>query len=285
MLPETTRCRIAGCFAKTSAMIRYLSNLLILQPSRNRLDAGGKRCQLLPWRGNTLELWTQNTVSQAGATQPDVFILKFGGAAGRAERATMHPADTWPELACEVATLNPPGFGGSGGRPSMFHLAEVAEVAFAEIQRRAAGRPIFLTGNSLGTTMVLHLAVHHDCAGLIIRNPPPLAELLYGRFGWWNLNYGARMFARRLPPELNSIENARRVHKPCVFLMSGKDRVVPPRFQHQIIDAYAGEKQVQLLAGADHMDIGQEHERDGYRQKLRWLLAQAELPQPAIVAK
>jgi len=258
-------------------MIRFLSDLIILQPSRDRLETKGKRCELLPWAGNTLELWTQNTVSADGKTEPDVFVLKFGGAAGRAERATLHPADAWPHLACEISTLNPPGFGGSGGRASMHHLPEAAQIAFNHITQRAAGRPVVLTGNSLGTAMVLHLAAEHQCAGLILRNPPPLAELLSGRFGWWNLNYGARMFARRLPPGLNSVANAKLAKAPCVFLMSGKDRIVPPRFQQHIIDAYKGEKQVQLLAGADHMDVGQPHEREAYLEKLRWLQSKTSL--------
>src|ERR1043166_6114109 len=41
---------------------------------------------------------------------------------------------------------------------------------------------------------------------------------------------------------------------PAIFLLAERDEVVSPRFQHLVVDAYAGEKRVIALRGANHND-------------------------------
>jgi hypothetical protein len=66
--------------------------------------------------------------------------------------------------------------------------------------------------------------------------------VIWGHYGWWNLWLLATPVALRIPRDLNSLVNAKAVAAPGLFVIAGRDRTVPPRFQHKVADAYAGEK-------------------------------------------
>ncbi|PYK29740.1 MAG: hypothetical protein DME57_09375 [Verrucomicrobia bacterium] len=66
--------------------------------------------------------------------------------------------------------------------------------------------------------------------------------------------------------------NAKTIHKPAIFLLAENDEVVPPRYQRMVVDAYAGEKRIISLRGANH---NSPIEGDGLlelHQALDWLL-------------
>jgi pimeloyl-ACP methyl ester carboxylesterase len=148
----------------------------------------------------------------------------------------------------------------------------MARVVMEELQQHASGRPIVLVGNSLGCVSALYLAANYQVSGLILRNPPALREVIIGRYGWRTLFLGARLVARQIPAELCSLQNAARATAPAVFVVSGRDRVVPPKFQQQIIDAYRGPKQALLLPDADHATPMTTNEGERYAPLLHWLL-------------
>ena len=56
----------------------------------------------------------------------------------------------------------------------------------------------------------------------------------------------------KLYQSLDSIANARRAHAPAVFVLSGKDEVVPPAYARRVFDAYAGHKYEVRLPDAEH---------------------------------
>lgn len=265
-----------------------LTDKLVLQPTRHTLPTEGKSRRLVEFGGGRLEVWVQRTEPESAGnvsrtpTEPELFILKLPGTGGRAERASAHPAEVWPDQTAEVWAFNPPGYGGSEGRASLRTLYPAVQAVFAQLQREAAGRPIILTGNSLGTTGALALAAEHSVAGLVLRNPPPLRELIVGEYGWWNLSLGARLVARHVPRELDSIANAARVTAPAVIISSVRDTLVPQRYQRRIIDAYGGAARVQLLAEADHACPLAEHERPEYLAHLEWLKEQVAAPRKVL---
>ena len=88
---------------------------------------------------------------------------------------------------------------------------------------------------------------------MILQNPPPLRQIILRQYGWWNLWLLAGPVAWHIPSALDSLANARAVHAPGVFLLAEKDRIVAPRFQRLVVDAYAGRKRVISLPGAGHM--------------------------------
>ena len=179
-------------------------------------------------------------------------MLKLPGAGGRAERATDYPLNFWPGWGGEIWALNPPGYGGSPRPATLQTLVDAARAAFAEVERHAAGRPILVAGSSLGGAAALAVAAECRVAGLLLRNPPPLREVIRGRFGRRGLRWAVDLLARQVPEALGALDNARRCQAPAAFILSGRDRTVPPQYQRQIIEHYAGEKRVLEVPEADH---------------------------------
>jgi hypothetical protein len=56
-----------------------------------------------------------------------------------------------------------------------------------------------------------------------------------------------------------------------VIHSAGRDRIVPPRYQRLVIDAYAGPKQVVTVADADHVFTLSPDEAEEYLRALHWL--------------
>ena len=231
---------------------------------------------MLPFGRGSIEIWTRS-IGATHRDDVDVFVLKFSGTAGRAERSTYHPMDYWTDLRAELWSFNPPGYGGSTGTATVKTLASAATTAYRELADIAQGRPIIVMGNSLGTVAALHLAANFPIAGLVLRNPPPVRQLIMGRHGWWNLWIASWLIAQRVPRQLCSINNSARSHCPAVFLTSRRDTTVPPQFQDKIIEAYRGPRRVLELKEAGHASsLNLEEERE-YAQHLDWLRDQSSL--------
>jgi uncharacterized protein len=246
-----------------------LLDRFILRPTRHGLPTEGKTRRTVEFRSGQVEIWTHGA-GPAGRV-PDLFVLKIPGAGGRAERATDHPLNVWPDLSGAIWTLNPPGYGGSSGRASLQTLAAASRAAFDEIQREAGGMPILVTGSSLGGAAALYLAATCPVAGVLVRNAPPLRETIRGRFGRWGIRWAVDLLARQVPDELCAVRNARSATAPAAFVVSARDRTVPAEYQQAIIDAYAGEKRVLVLPEADHHDPLTEANQAPYAELLTWL--------------
>ncbi|MDX1948546.1 MAG: hypothetical protein SFU86_24380 [Pirellulaceae bacterium] len=250
--------------------LSQLADRLVLSPTRSTLFAYGKSPHLIPWQEGAIEVWTEQTHD----TEPEWFVLKFHGKCGRAERSNLHPLDHWSDLPGEVWSVYPTGYGGSSGRARLRSLIPAAECAFQELLTVAAGRPIVLAAHSLGTASALYLAARHgereNIAGLVLHNPPPLKRLIQGKYAWPSLGL-SRILATQVPRELDSIAHAAQVRIPAVFIASGRDRMVPPRFQRPILDAYAGPKQVIELPNCGHEVRFSRAERQQYGRALDWL--------------
>ncbi len=252
-------------------MLRRIADAFILEPSREAIPVKHKSRRVLDFAGGTLDLWIERT-SSASDDEVELFVLKFGGAGSRAERATTHPLDFWDDLRAEVWGVNWPGYGASSGRATLQTLAPAGDAAYQALQRVAAGRPILLTGNSLGCTVALQVAAtYRDAAGLLLRNAPPLRQIVVGKHGWWNGWAGAWLIAQQVPRSLDAIAGARGSDVPALFVMSGRDRIVPLTYQELIYAAYAGPKQLIVFPEADHADPPGADDVASYRASLAWL--------------
>lgn len=258
-------------------MLQRIADSIILCPSREAIRVEHKQCEAQNHATNRVDVWIQRR-GDVRTRPADVYVLKFGGAGSRAERATIFPLDFWDDMTAEVWAPNWPGFGESAGRASVRPLAEIGLFCYEAIRRRARGRPIIVTGNSLGTAVALAVAAQHrDMAGIILRNPPPLRQLIVGKHGWYSLWVGAWLISRCVPASLDSIANARGSDVPALFITSGKDRVVPPTFQQTVFDAYAGPKSCLLLPRADHADFPDESDLPAFASQMNWLRRRAGL--------
>jgi uncharacterized protein len=253
----------------------HLADHLILFPTRMPVATGGAVRKLIPFQDRELEIWTAKSHRAQQHGHADLFILRFYGNADRADRWPAEEAEMWSDRAVEIWGMNYPGFGGSTGPARLNRIGPAALAAFDELKRHAIDRPIVLFGTSIGATPALHVAGSRSVAGLILHNPVPLRELILRRFGWWNLWLLAGPVARQIPPELDSVKNAKSVRTPAIFLLAKRDEVVPPRYQKLVVDAYAGEKRVIQLPGAYHNDPIEATGLADLNKAVDWVLAKS----------
>jgi pimeloyl-ACP methyl ester carboxylesterase len=202
-------------------------------------------------------------------------VLRFCGNGERAEYAVEVEREEWRGLPVEIWAVNYPGFGQSTGPAALAAIPPAALAAYDELVGHARGKPIFVSGFSMGTTAALYLAAHHPVAGMLLHNPPPLRQLILGRYGWWNLWILAGAIAAQVPTDLDSLKNARLITVPAVFVLSGGDTTVPPFYQRKVVDAYAGPKQVVIADGANHNTPITPETEFALQVQLEWLWSAA----------
>jgi pimeloyl-ACP methyl ester carboxylesterase len=253
----------------------HLPDHLILFPTRAPINAGGAVRKTIPFENGQLEVWSAQSQLARSKGTADMYILRFYGNADRAERWPAAEAGMWSDRAVEIWGVNYPGFGGSTGPARLSKIGPAALAVFDEIKRYAGDRPIIPFGTSIGATAALHVAAQRPVAGLIVQNPPPLREMILRRFGWWNLWLLAGPIALQIPRDLNSISNAKATNASAIFLLAERDEVVPPRYHHLVVGAYAGEKRVISLRSASHNDPIEGTAMADLNDALDWLLAKA----------
>lgn len=229
-----------------------LPDRLILFPTTHGIASRGAERNEIAFPNGVLEILTARSQSARQKDEPDFYVLRFYGNADRAERWVALEADAWNGRAVELWGVNYPGFGRSTGPAGLRRMADSGLAAFDRLYQNAGGKPIIIFGASIGSTVALHVAANRKVAGLVLHNPTALRPLILRNFGWWNLWLLAGPVAMQIPSELDSIANARRVHAPAVFLLAERDELVAPRFQHLVVDAFAGEQRVIVLPGATH---------------------------------
>ena len=229
-----------------------LADHLVLFPTTEPIDPQGAVRKQIPFDNGNLELWTAQSASARRNGGADIYVLRFYGNADRADRWATSEAEMWNGRAVEVWGMNYPGFGGSTGPARLNRIARAALAAFDALRAHAGDHPIVLFGASIGSAPALYVAAHRPTAGLILHNPPAIRQIILRQFGWWNLWLLAGPLAAQIPPELDSVANAKAVHAPAIFLLADRDEVVAPRFQQLVVNAYAGEKRVIRLPDAYH---------------------------------
>jgi hypothetical protein len=264
---------VGGCIAYLLVMsFGGCGDKLLLHPSTNAVDArGATRIDIPRPGGGIIEAWDARSAGAQSAA-PQAVVLEFTGNGTRAEQVAIYVASRWGDHAVESWTVNFPGYGQSTGPAQLDRIPPMALEAFDAISKLAAGRPIIVCGNSLGTTAALYVAANRNVAGLVLQNPPPLRQLLLGHYGWWNLWLVAGPVALEIPSGLDSIANAGRCHEPAVIFTSQRDDYVPPAYHRKVIDAYAGPKRVVLLDGGHNAAADQSGD---FRGAIDWLWATA----------
>ena len=209
-----------------------------------------------------------------GAQEPKAFVLEFSGNASRAEWIATSAAQRWGVRPVEVWVMNYPGFGGSTGPATLASIAPAALATYDEIAKTAAGRPMVISGYSLGTCAALYVASERRADAIILQNPPPLQRGIMQRYGWWNLWLVSSAFSAQIPSELNALETAPKVKLPAIFILAGRDQTVPPQFQQMVVDAYAGEKHLIRMPQAGHGSPIEGEYAEQLQSELDWIWGQ-----------
>ena len=245
----------AGVCVRASLLLLLggCADKFILHPSTYKVEPPDSQRRILDPEKSHIEVFVARSPG-ALRREPVAYDLEFCGNASRAEYVAGYVASRWRDHPVEVWVMNYPGFGQSAG-PATLRNAVNASLSTYDILKKTVGdRPIFLSGNSLGTAAALCVAARRPCAGMILQNPPPLQSLILGNYGWWNLWLLAFPVSLQVPSELNSLRNAPKVHAPAIFLCSGEDTVVPPKYQNKVVQAYAGDKSVIERPNTSHVD-------------------------------
>jgi pimeloyl-ACP methyl ester carboxylesterase len=278
LFPKSRRRRItvvALLLAYTLLMLfGGCADFLILHPTKDRLPVAARRLEVSSAKDSHVEVWTERSPG-GRVREPDAYVLEFVGNASRAEVMAEIIADEWGDRPVEVWAVNYPGYGGSPGSARLGAIGPAALAAYDGLKERAGGRPIFVTGQSLGTAAALHVAANRPVAGCVLWSPPPLRDMILKRFGWWNLWLVAGPVALQVPEALDSLRNARKVRAPAVFVVTGQDTVVPVKYQAKVSEAYAGEKRYVRLPDSEHNAVLRGASIGEYQAAMDWLWSAA----------
>lgn len=253
----------------------------LLPPNHEKVDTPDAVRRVVSVEGRNVECWVARSPG-AHATEPRALVLFFVGKGDRADRWVNAVAGGWADKPVEVWGMNYPGSGGSEGAADPAKVGPDALGVYDAMVSAAGGRPIFIHAGSFGTAAALCVGARRPTvAGLVLQNPPPLRQLILGRYGWWNLWLFAGPVAMQVPEDLDSIENARRAKSRAVFILAGHDNVVPAEYQRKVVDAYAGEKQVVEMPWAGHDDPLPKEAAEAFARDLEWLWRSAAGTQPS----
>jgi pimeloyl-ACP methyl ester carboxylesterase len=244
---------------------------LAMNPSTHPLDTHGAERRTFVHDGRLIEFYVALSPGTAAAGQPQAYMLEFCGNSQRAETIATQRAARWGTRAVEVWVMNYPGFGRSDGPARLQSIPSAALAAYDHLAIDAGSRPIFVAGYSLGTAVAIFVAAHRPAAGLILQSPPPIQSLILDHYGWWNLWLIAWPTARQIPDELDSMSNGSHASAPALFVLSGRDSIVPIEYQRRVVDAYAGPKQILLMTNATHDSAIPPSEEARVRANLDWL--------------
>jgi uncharacterized protein len=231
----------------------------------------GARQQVLTVNNKKIDCWVAHSPG-AQTAEPQGYVLFFVGKGERTEKWITAVAGAWKEKPVEVWGMNYPGSGQStDGTPRLKTAADEALNLFDHVNALAKGRPIFIHAASFGTAMALSVSARRPVAGMVLQNPPPLKQLILGRYGWWNLWLIAGPVAMEIPGEFDSLENARNTHARAIFLLSDGDSLVPAEYQKKVVAAYAGEKRVISMPGAGHDAPLTKEAAEAFARDLAWV--------------
>jgi uncharacterized protein len=199
----------------------------------------------------TLEGWW---IDNPQATTQAV-ILYFGGNA----EDVLYTGSTAPRIdARAVVVVNYRGYGGSPGKPGQKALYDdgLAIYDYA-LKRGAPAEHIVVMGRSLGSGVASMLAGARPVRAAILITPyDSLAAVAATHYPFLPV----RLLLRHPFP---SADWAARTRAPALILAAEHDNVVPAVHAQKLFEAWAGPKQVHVLAQTGHNDI--ETHADYYR--------------------
>jgi pimeloyl-ACP methyl ester carboxylesterase len=244
----------AGGFALICALLYFGQESSIFFPRPNdpqlKQQYARQRIQIAT-TGATLEgWWVEN-----GQATTQLVVLYFGGNG----EDVLHTASTASAIdARAVVVVNYRGYGGSTGEPGQRALyADGLAIYDYAIKRGVPPERIVVMGRSLGSGVASMLAGARPVRAAVLITPfDSLASVAAGHYPFLPV----RLLLRHPFP---SMDWAQRATAPALILAADHDTVVPASHARKLFAAWAGEKQIHVLAGTGHNDV--ETHPDYYR--------------------
>lgn len=256
-------------------MLRHrILGKLALRPSRDPLDPGIQSQFTIKTNVGELEIYRQTVHGEKTSDQsPQLIVLKWPGNAGRAENSTRHPADAWPDRVIEIWTINPHGYGQSQGNASLRNVPTMAQSVWQHAQQSFPDIPKLIFGTSIGCITAIYQTTlaqsDSSLRGLLLRNPPPLQQLIRGHYHHWSYGPFTRWITNIIHGPLDSVFQATKCRTPMLMLQAENDSIVPAIYQNLIFDAYAGKKTKFVIPDAEHNEMPIEELQTRYLDSLR----------------
>ena len=248
---------------------------LVLEPSRRSLPCEGLRRETLVWPKGEIEAFLltveQPSVNLASEESLRWTVLKYPGTSGRAESIGPQPFPFWPGTSGTVVGVNPPGYGRSTGRARLRDSQAMVDACESFLRSRFPETLHVISGNSLGGVRALDHASRYSIAGGLIRNAPPLAELIAAAAARRGLGWCGKWLAGGLPAGWDATAAAARVTVPTLWISSEQDRLVPCPAQQRLFECLAGPKRRLVVPGIDHHEPIPETFLPELREAYAWL--------------
>lgn len=235
-----------GLYLAAVVALTLLQRRLLYVPSRadsRVMLAVAKNDGFAPWENAGRRIGWKRSVPFARGR-----ALILHGNAGMALNRIDYGRDLQQASGFDVFILEYPGYGDRPGAPGEGSFVAAAEEAFGLV---AAGGPVHLVGESLGTGVAAHLAARHpdQVAGLLLFTPfDRLVSVARHHMPIFPVRWMLR-------DRFESVEHLERYHGPVGILLAGNDEVVPDKFGRRLYDGYRGPKKLWEAPGASHNDV------------------------------
>jgi uncharacterized protein len=194
--------------------------------------------------------------------KPEYWFIIFHGISGNACGRT-HFFDMLADWNADFVVFEYPGYGEDGKTPGQTLILEKALALVKHIDTlNIGGLPIYLMAESFGTGVATFAASKTKVRGLILISPyPSLAAVAQNRYTWLPV----KRFMRHSFP---ASDWAAQVRTPTVIFHGTEDITIPMLFAKEQFAAFAGEKEMIEVQGAEHYNI-KDIGRDIIREKVK----------------
>lgn len=171
--------------------------------------------------------------------------------------ANIGPAYRFHKLGFSVFMIDYRGYGQSeGGFPTEAQVYEDTKTAWNYLtqERQIPAEQIFLYGHSLGGAIAIDLAVDHpNAAGLIVESTFTSMRQMVDQRGGFGIFPADLLLTQRF----NSIAKIRALKLPILLIHGKADPMVPAVMSEKLFAAAPEPKELLLIPGAGHNDVGE----------------------------